>query len=95
MVKFESKKPRQSPLIKLIILYAIGIACLGVHFWSLQFDLHETASKVEEIRSDWSFAWVVIYGIIRYLSLIAGVLLVGGLTIGLIYQRTKKEVTKL
>lgn len=77
---------------KILGLYVLGILCLGLFFYiDNSQELSEFLEKADRFRTDWGFGFYTIIGLVKLVSLIAGIAIPLMLTIMIIRQKLRKN----
>lgn len=77
---------------KILGLYVLGILCLGLFFYiDNSQELSEFLEKADRFRTDWGFGFYTMIGLVKLVSLIAGIAIPLMLTIMIIRQKLRKN----
>lgn len=77
---------------KILGLYVLGILCLGLFFYiDNSQELSEFLEKADRFRTDLGFGFYTMIGLVKLVSLIAGIAIPLMLTIMIIRQKLRKN----
>jgi len=82
------------PKLKIVLWYLVG-GLLILPFFLLDESKSQTfVAKVDQNRPDWGLVTLVIYAVIKYLTFIAGLIMLGSMTFSLLLIWWKKNKEK-
>ena len=71
---------------KVILWYIVAVTLISIYFLIDQTGLKEFVDTADQHRPDWALVLLIVYGISKYLSGIAGLIIISVMTFMLIRQ---------